>query len=104
MKKRYWNINLEELLRARVHLGHDTRKWNPRMAPYISAKRKGSVSIAVRDLQTIPTDGQNFFEYLLEFIRDLSKTQIGEEYGPWVPFIGTISYTCYVNPWKVIID
>ncbi|BBN68782.1 hypothetical protein Prudu_574S000100, partial [Prunus dulcis] len=24
-----------------VHFGHGTRKWNPRMAPYISAKRKG---------------------------------------------------------------
>ncbi|KAJ0010871.1 hypothetical protein Pint_32873 [Pistacia integerrima] len=29
MARRYWNINLEEM------------KWNPRMAPYISAKHKG---------------------------------------------------------------
>jgi F0F1-type ATP synthase membrane subunit a len=36
----------------------------------------GSVIIVVRNPQTIPTDGQNFFEYVLEFIRDLSKTQI----------------------------
>nr|YP_010759955.1 ribosomal protein S2 [Cuscuta macrocephala]WEY29893.1 ribosomal protein S2 [Cuscuta macrocephala] len=41
MTKRYWNINLEEMLEARVHLGHSTRNWNPKMAPYISAKRKG---------------------------------------------------------------
>nr|YP_009436230.1 ribosomal protein S2 [Cyphia banksiana]ATG26408.1 ribosomal protein S2 [Cyphia banksiana] len=41
MKRRYWNINLEEMLEAGVHFGHDTRKWNPKMAPYISAKRKG---------------------------------------------------------------
>nr|YP_009436525.1 ribosomal protein S2 [Cyphia dentariifolia]ATG26800.1 ribosomal protein S2 [Cyphia dentariifolia] len=41
MKRRYWNINLEEMLKAGVHFGHDTRKWNPKMAPYISAKRKG---------------------------------------------------------------
>ncbi|TYI01487.1 hypothetical protein ES332_A11G204200v1 [Gossypium tomentosum] len=41
MAKRYWNINLEEMLEAGVHFGHGTRKWNPRMAPYISAKRKG---------------------------------------------------------------
>ncbi|KAL0285223.1 UNVERIFIED_CONTAM: 30S ribosomal protein S2, chloroplastic [Sesamum angustifolium] len=26
---------------AGVHFGHGTRKWNPKMAPYISAKRKG---------------------------------------------------------------
>ena len=41
MTRRYWNINLEEMMEAGVHFGHGTRKWNPRMAPYISAKRKG---------------------------------------------------------------
>ncbi|XP_042043440.1 ATP synthase subunit c, chloroplastic [Salvia splendens] len=42
MTRRYWNINLEEMLEAGVHFGHGTRKWNPKMAPYISAKRKAS--------------------------------------------------------------
>ncbi|XP_049387500.1 uncharacterized protein LOC125851801 [Solanum stenotomum] len=28
-------------MEAGVHFGHGTRKWNPKMAPYISAKRKG---------------------------------------------------------------
>ncbi|CAK8537071.1 unnamed protein product [Lathyrus sativus] len=42
MTKRYWNITLEEMLKAGVHFGHETRKWNPRMAPFISAKRKGN--------------------------------------------------------------
>ncbi|CAN2059997.1 unnamed protein product [Malus fusca] len=51
-----------------------------------------SAIIAVRNPQTIPTDGQNFFEYVLEFIRDVSKTQIGEEYGPWWALL----------PWKII--
>nr|YP_009437008.1 ribosomal protein S2 [Grammatotheca bergiana]ATG27384.1 ribosomal protein S2 [Grammatotheca bergiana] len=41
MTRRYWNINLEDLMEAGVHFGHDTKKWNPKMAPYISAKRKG---------------------------------------------------------------
>ncbi|KAH9727399.1 ATP synthase subunit a [Citrus sinensis] len=52
---------------------------------------------------------QNFFEYVLEFIRDVSKTQIGEEYGPWVPFIGTLFLFIFVSnwsgallPWKII--
>ncbi|KAI3953042.1 hypothetical protein MKW92_050303 [Papaver armeniacum] len=40
MTRRYWNINLEEMMESGVHFGHGTRKWNPRMAPYISAKRK----------------------------------------------------------------
>ncbi|KAI3881032.1 hypothetical protein MKX03_037610 [Papaver bracteatum] len=57
----------------------------------------GSAAIAVRNPQTIPTNGQNFFEYVLEFIRDLSKTQIGEEYGPWVPFIGTMFLFIFVS-------
>ena len=68
-----------------------------------------SVIIAVRNPQTIPTDGQNFFEYILEFIRNLSKTQIGDEYGPWVPFIGTMFLFIFVSnwsgalfPWKII--
>ncbi|XLU25251.1 hypothetical protein S245_061317, partial [Arachis hypogaea] len=41
MTKRYWNITLEEMMKAGVHFDHGTRKWNPRMAPYISTKRKG---------------------------------------------------------------
>nr|UCS40433.1 ribosomal protein S2 [Astragalus calycosus var. calycosus] len=42
MTKRYWNITFEEMMEAGVHFGHDTRKWNPRMAPYIATKHKGS--------------------------------------------------------------
>jgi len=41
MTRRYWNIKLKEMMKAGVHFGHGTRKWNPRMASYISAKRKG---------------------------------------------------------------
>nr|YP_009670959.1 ribosomal protein S2 [Passiflora arbelaezii]QCX30270.1 ribosomal protein S2 [Passiflora arbelaezii] len=41
MIRRYWNLNLEEMLEARVHIGHAIKKWNPKMAPYISANRKG---------------------------------------------------------------
>nr|YP_010689846.1 ribosomal protein S2 [Ceratostigma plumbaginoides]WBR75554.1 ribosomal protein S2 [Ceratostigma plumbaginoides]WBR75636.1 ribosomal protein S2 [Ceratostigma plumbaginoides] len=41
MTRRYWNINLEEMMKAGVHFGHGIKKWNPRMSPYISAKRKG---------------------------------------------------------------
>nr|QXI84198.1 ribosomal protein S2 [Gentiana cuneibarba] len=41
MIRRYWNINLEQMMGAGVHFGHGIRKWNPKMGPYISAKRKG---------------------------------------------------------------
>ncbi|KAL6492003.1 40S ribosomal protein S2 [Orobanche gracilis] len=30
MTKIYWNINLEEMLKAGVHFGHGIRKWNPK--------------------------------------------------------------------------
>nr|CUR06063.1 rps2 [Acacia restiacea]CUR06153.1 rps2 [Acacia restiacea]CUR06607.1 rps2 [Acacia scleroclada] len=42
MEKRYWHITLEEMMKAGIHWGHGTRKWNPRMEPYISAQRKAS--------------------------------------------------------------
>nr|YP_010499996.1 DNA-directed RNA polymerase beta'' chain [Yoania amagiensis]UWT59947.1 DNA-directed RNA polymerase beta'' chain [Yoania amagiensis] len=41
MRRQYCNINLEEMTEAGVFFGHGTNKWNPRMAPYISAKHKG---------------------------------------------------------------
>ncbi|ERN00560.1 hypothetical protein AMTR_s00102p00108730 [Amborella trichopoda] len=41
MARSYWDINLEEMIGVGVHFGHGTRKWIPRMAPYISGKRKG---------------------------------------------------------------
>nr|YP_009166594.1 ribosomal protein S2 [Epipremnum aureum]ALB38572.1 ribosomal protein S2 [Epipremnum aureum]QJF46665.1 ribosomal protein S2 [Zantedeschia rehmannii] len=42
MTRRYWNINLQEMIEAGIHFGHDTKKWNPRMAPFIAAERKGT--------------------------------------------------------------
>jgi len=68
-----------------------------------------SAILVILNLQTIPTFGQNLFEYVLEFIRDVSKTYIGEEYGPWIPFIGTLFLFIFVSnwsraflPWKII--
>ncbi|KAH6559254.1 hypothetical protein KP509_1Z023100 [Ceratopteris richardii] len=66
--------------------------------------------VATRNLQTIPTGLQNFIEYVLEFIRVLIRTQMGEEeYRPWVPFIGTMFLSIFVSnwsgallPWRVI--
>lgn len=57
--------------------------------------------LATRNLQVIPTGGQNFVEYILEFIRDLTRTQIGEEnYRPWVPFVGTMFLFIFVSNWS----
>ena len=34
-------ITMQELLEAGVHFGHQTRRWNPKMKPYIFGKRNG---------------------------------------------------------------
>ena len=34
-------ISMKQLLEAGVHFGHQTRRWNPKMAPYIFTERNG---------------------------------------------------------------
>ncbi len=34
-------ISMKQLLEAGVHFGHQTRRWNPKMAPYIYMERNG---------------------------------------------------------------
>ena len=65
---------------------------------------------ATRNIQRIPSGIQNFMEYVLEFVRNLAKDQIGEkDYRPWVPFVGTLFLFIFVSnwaggliPWKLI--
>jgi F-type H+-transporting ATPase subunit a len=62
------------------------------------------------NLKPIPEGLQNFTELVTEFIRDLAKTQIGEEeYLNWVPFLGAIflfilvsNWTGALLPWRLI--
>ncbi|EAM53201.1 F0F1 ATP synthase subunit A [Crocosphaera watsonii WH 8501] len=66
--------------------------------------------LATRDIQRVPSGMQNFMEYVLEFLRDLARTQLGEKhYRPWLPFIGTLFLFIFVSnwsgslvPWKLI--
>ncbi|MGK7874855.1 MAG: F0F1 ATP synthase subunit A [Xenococcaceae cyanobacterium] len=61
-------------------------------------------------IQKAPSGIQNLMEYVLEFLRDLAKNQLGEkEYRPWLPFIGTLFLFIFVSnwsgaliPWKII--
>ena len=65
---------------------------------------------ATRKIQKVPSGIQNLMEYVLEFLRDLAKNQLGEkEYRPWLPFIGTLFLFIFVSnwlgaliPWKLI--
>nr|AEX32527.1 ATP synthase CF0 A subunit [Dunaliella tertiolecta]AOH77097.1 ATP synthase CF0 A subunit [Dunaliella salina] len=53
------------------------------------------------NLKPTPDGLQNFTEYITEYIRDLAKTQIGEEdYVKWVPFIGTLFLFIFVSNWS----
>lgn len=66
--------------------------------------------LANTNLKPLPEGLQNFSEFVTEFIRDLAKTQVGEEeYLKWVPFLGTIFIFVFVSnwsgallPWKLI--
>merc|ERR1711959_432968 len=68
------------------------------------------MGVANSQLKSLPTGLQNLTEYTLEFIRDLARTQLGEEeYQSWVPFLGTIFLFIFASnwsgsllPWRVI--
>ena len=69
-------VSMKQLLEAGVHFGHQTRRWNPKMAPYIFTERNG---IYIIDLQKTV----NKLEEAYNFIRDLSAN------GGNVLFVGT---------------
>ena len=54
---------MKELLEAGVHFGHQTRRWNPKMKPYIFAKRNG---IYIIDLQKTQSAWQKALQFLEE--------------------------------------
>ncbi len=60
--------------------------------------------LASKNVERIPSGMQNFMEYVLEFIRDLARDQIGEkEYRPWIPFIGTLFLFIFVSNWSGVL-
>ena len=69
-------VSMKQLLEAGVHFGHQTRRWNPKMAPYIFTERNG---IYIIDLQKTVRK----LEEAYNFVRDLSMD------GKSVLFVGT---------------
>lgn len=69
-------VSMKQLLEAGVHFGHQTRRWNPKMAPYIYMERNG---IYIIDLQKTVKK----LEEAYNFVRDLSAE------GGTVLFVGT---------------
>ncbi len=70
------NVTMKELLEAGVHFGHQTRRWNPKMKPYIFGARNG---IHILDLQKTV----RLFKVAYEFI----VRTVSEGYS--VLFVGT---------------
>ncbi|MBO4831262.1 MAG: 30S ribosomal protein S2 [Oscillospiraceae bacterium] len=69
-------VSMKQLLEAGVHFGHQTRRWNPKMAPYIYMERNG---IYIIDLQKTVKK----LEEAYNFVRDLSAE------GGTILFVGT---------------
>ena len=69
-------VSMKQLLEAGVHFGHQTRRWNPKMAPYIFTERNG---IYIIDLQKTVKK----IEEACNFIKEV----VGE--GKSVLFVGT---------------
>ena len=69
-------VSMKQLLEAGVHFGHQTRRWNPKMAPYIFTERNG---IYIIDLQkTVKKLNEAYF-----FARDIVAN------GGDILFVGT---------------
>ena len=69
-------VSMKALLEAGVHFGHQTRRWNPKMAPYIYTERNG---IYIIDLQKTVKK----LEEAYNFVRELSES------GQSLLFVGT---------------
>ena len=69
-------VSMKQLLEAGVHFGHQTRRWNPKMAPYIFTERNG---IYIIDLQKTVKK----LEEAYMFVRDIAAN------GGNVLFVGT---------------
>ncbi len=70
------NVTMKQLLEAGVHFGHQTRRWNPKMKPYIFADKNG---IYIIDLQKTV----RMFKRAYQFVKDT----VAE--GKNVLFVGT---------------
>ena len=69
-------VSMKQLLEAGVHFGHQTRRWNPKMAPYIFTERNG---IYIIDLQKTV----NKLDEAYNFIHETAAS------GKEILFVGT---------------
>ncbi len=59
-------ISMKQLLEAGVHFGHQTRRWNPKMKPYIFAERNGIYIIDLQKTVKLVDKAYNFVKEVAE--------------------------------------
>lgn len=59
-------VTLAELLEAGVHFGHQARRWNPKMFPYIYTERNGIHIIDLVQTAQLLTEAYNLVEKAAE--------------------------------------
>ena len=59
-------VSMKQLLEAGVHFGHQTRRWNPKMAPYIFTERNGIYIIDLQKTVHLIDDAYNFMREVAE--------------------------------------
>jgi small subunit ribosomal protein S2 len=69
-------LTMRELLEAGVHFGHQTKRWNPKMKPYIFGARNG---IYIIDLQKTVRMFKTAYDFVTDIVAD----------GKSVLFVGT---------------
>ena len=57
-------VTMKQLLEAGVHFGHQTRRWNPKMSPYLFGERNGIHIVDLRQTLTQLQDAYKFIEEL----------------------------------------
>ncbi len=69
-------VSVKDLLEAGAHFGHQTRRWNPKMRPYIFTQRDG---VHIIDLQQTLEQGKNAYKFIADTV----------SLGQSVLFVGT---------------
>jgi small subunit ribosomal protein S2 len=69
-------VSLKDLLEAGVHFGHQTKRWNPKMKPYIFGERNGIYIVDLQKTHRLLIDA-------LQFVQDVAAQ------GRTIMFVGT---------------
>jgi len=91
------SVTMKDLLEAGVHFGHQTRRWNPKMARFIYTERN---DIYILDLQKTVRQMKRAYKYLRETVRQGGKVLLVSTKKQAQDIIKTESERCgmyYVN-------